>query len=101
MSQRITSANRLKYSIRVMILLGTLLATCTRAAVPTSAPTAVEQWDIFEFSLPGPADGNPFVDVKLSATFTMKDKTFEATGFYDGDGVYRCRFMPPQQGVWK
>jgi hypothetical protein len=75
-----------------------LNASTARAA---ETPASVEQWDIFELSLTGPADGNPFVDVTLSAAFSFGDRTIEATGFYDGDGVYRVRFMPPAQGQWR
>ena len=66
-----------------------------------SAQSTVEQWGTFELALPGPDDGNPFVDVSLSAIFTCGDTTIEATGFYDGDGVYRIRFMPTRQGLWR
>jgi hypothetical protein len=32
----------------------------------------IEQWDIFEVTLSGPAEGNPFTDVSLSAVlYTM------------------------------
>lgn len=70
------------------------------------APTAplqagdVEQWGLFEVALKGPTVGNPFVDVELSATFTQGDQKLRASGFYDGDGTYRVRFMPPTQGEW-
>jgi hypothetical protein len=67
---------------------------------PTFAP-AVEQWGIFEVSLKGPADGNPFTDVTLSARFTQGTNVVVANGFYDGEGTYRVRFMPDTQGKWK
>src|SRR5665213_365348 len=67
---------------------------------PVVAP-AVEQWGIFELALKGPTDGNPFTDVKLSAQFTQGTNIVEANGFYDGDGIYRLRFMPDTQGKWK
>ncbi len=60
----------------------------------------VERWGIFEISLEGPMDGNPFLDVKLSAEFKHKTKVIELDGFYDGDGVYRVRFMPDTLGPW-
>jgi hypothetical protein len=61
----------------------------------------VEQWGLFEITLNGPADGNPFLDVDLSATFTQGGKSVLVSGFYDGGGVYRVRFMPPSQGEWR
>ena len=59
-----------------------------------------EQWDIFELTLKGPSNGNPFVDVKLSAEFRQGDKVFRPEGFYDGDGIYKVRFMPNATGKW-
>lgn len=60
----------------------------------------VEQWGCFELTLAGPSNGNPFVDVELSATFTKDAERVTVHGFYDGDGVYRVRFMPMSQGRW-
>jgi hypothetical protein len=51
--------------------------------------------------LNGPSNGNPFLDVRLSARFFQDDTVIEALGFYDGDGVYRVRFMPEKQGRWR
>ena len=60
----------------------------------------IEQWGIFEVSLNGPSGGNPFVDVELSGEFRQGESVFEPEGFYDGDGVYRIRFMPDSVGQW-
>ncbi len=60
----------------------------------------VEQWDIFELTLSGPAGGNPFVDVELSAEFTKDGQVFKPEGFYDGGGTYKIRFMPNAAGRW-
>ena len=69
-------------------------------AAETTVPT-VEQWDVFEVSLKGPDAGNPFLDVRLTATFTNGAVTKDVAGFYDGGGVYRIRFMPEQAGEWR
>jgi hypothetical protein len=66
-----------------------------------AAETPVEQWGIFEIALKGPSTGNPFVDVDLSAVFTREGRSVTVSGFYDGDGIYRIRFMPEQQGNWR
>jgi hypothetical protein len=66
----------------------------------TAATPTVEQWDAFEVALPGPTDGNPFTDVKLSAEFSQGSTEITVPGFYDGEGVYRVRFAPPSQGPW-
>lgn len=60
----------------------------------------VERWDVFEVSLTGPSHGNPFVDQHLSGTFQGPDECKTAAGFYDGDGIYRVRFMPSQEGEY-
>jgi hypothetical protein len=65
-----------------------------------AATAGTPQWDIFELALKGPQTGNPFRDVTLSAIFRQKDREVEVGGFYDGDGVYRIRFMPDAPGAW-
>jgi hypothetical protein len=53
-----------------------------------------ERWDVFELSCPGREDGNPFTDYTITGTFKSKNETKTVDGFYDGNGVYRVRFMP-------
>lgn len=60
----------------------------------------VERWDVFELVFKGPSSGNPFLEVSLSATFSHDSVQLKVNGFYDGDGVYRIRFMPGQTGEW-
>jgi hypothetical protein len=60
----------------------------------------VEQWDIFEVALQGPRDGNPYVDVRLTAEFRYNHRVLRPEGFYDGDGTYRIRLMPDKPGKW-
>lgn len=61
----------------------------------------VERWDLFELVLSGPADGNPYADVALSAAFEYRNDRTEVEGFYDGEGTYRIRFMPDREGEWR
>jgi len=84
-------------SLNLMKLILALLALAL-SALPAAA---VEQWGMFEIALPGPASGNPFVDSTVSARFTQGDRVVEADGFYDGDGLYRIRFMPGTTGEWR
>jgi hypothetical protein len=71
------------------------------SAAPVSATHGnIEQWGLFEISLPGPAAGNPYKDVTLTARFTLEHRTVQVKGFYDGDGTYRLRFMPDAPGRW-
>lgn len=76
------------------------LMLVTAAIVSLGTAGAVEQWGIYEVALPGPTNGNPFLDVEFSARFTQGTNSVEASGFYDGDGTYRVRFSPDQQGNW-
>jgi hypothetical protein len=82
----------------VLLLLGSLVTSRLSEAKRVEE---VERWDIFELSLKGPSGGNPFLDVEISAEFTYEDRGVEVNGFYDGDSVYRVRFMPDTLGVWK
>jgi hypothetical protein len=58
------------------------------------------QWGLFELALNGPCEGNPYCDVALTASFRSESGRKLVTGFYDGDGVYRLRFMPETTGTW-
>lgn len=60
-----------------------------------------ERWGVFECALRGPAEGNPFRDVVLSARFQYRNDIVTVDGFYDGEGTYRIRFMPDREGVWR
>ena len=70
-------------------------------SVSVSGIETTEKWDFFEISLKGPSKGNPYREVKLSATFSNADKTIEIEGFYDGEGIYKIRFMPETVGDWE
>lgn len=61
---------------------------------------SIEKWDLFEIELTGPVEGNPFIDVNISAEFRNKHRCIKVEGFYDGDGIYRVRFMPDDTGDW-
>jgi hypothetical protein len=96
-------------------LLAALLSTCclccltttsagaaeTSRAVEPSSILKCERWGYAELVFKGPATGNPFSEVELEAKFTQEDREQHVSGFYDGDGVYRVRFMPDAVGTWK
>ena len=60
--------------------------------------SSVKRWDVFEIVLHGPAEGNPFIDQSLTGIFSGKNESVTVEGFYDGDGVYKIRFMPSFAG---
>src|SRR5882757_7554817 len=71
------------------------------AASRTDSTTqSVSLYDIFETSLQGPSDGNPFLDVAFGAIFTLEHRSVKVDGFYDGQGTYKVRFMADTQGQW-
>lgn len=57
-------------------------------------PKMVEKWGVFEISCRGKSDKNPFTDYTIQGEFSSKNETSTVDGFYDGDGVYKVRFMP-------
>ncbi|MBR3311113.1 MAG: DUF5060 domain-containing protein [Solobacterium sp.] len=63
-------------------------------------PTEIPRWGVFEVSLKGPSSGNPFTEQKLTGTFTGKAESVSTEGFYDGEGIYRIRFMPSFEGTY-
>lgn len=78
------------------------LAAASASAAPGKSPPAITpKWDVFEASFKGPRDGNPFRDVELTASFRQGNRSIEVRGFYDGDGVYKVRFMPDTEGDWR
>lgn len=60
----------------------------------------VRRWEIFEATFDGPSTGNPFVDVQISAIFSIENRSVHAEGFYDGEGKYKIRLMPDAEGEW-
>ncbi|MBR3277043.1 MAG: DUF5605 domain-containing protein [Eubacterium sp.] len=59
-----------------------------------------EKWDVFELAFTGKTSGNPFTDYTIQAVFTHKCGRTAVNGFYDGDGVYKVRFMPSFTGIY-
>ena len=62
---------------------------------------AVERWGMLELSLPGKTDGNPFTDYTIRGRFTGEQEDFTVSGFYDGNGLWKVRFMPSFTGEYR
>ncbi len=92
---------RFKSVLHSIVAMALIAMALTGNSSVHAATSVVEQWDIYEIVLKGPSDGNPHVDVQLSAEFDNGSKKIVVPGFYDGDGVYRIRFMPDTQGKWR
>ena len=70
------------------------------AGAAESVVPRVERWGVFEARFAGPSSPAPYIDVEFAADFKLEHRTVAAGGFYDGDGVYRVRFMPDAEGEW-
>ena len=48
-----------------------------------------------------PVEGQPVPGCDPECRVPHKNRSLQADGFYDGDGVYRVRFMPERLGAWR
>ncbi len=73
------------------------------AAICSQAQQEVGQWDRFEVSLLNAEDYNdPYTDVALEVTYTKPDgNKVDFWGFFDGEQIWKIRFMPDQLGTWR
>lgn len=62
---------------------------------------SVEKWGVFELSCEGEASGNPFCERSITATFESAHERKTVSGFYDGRGIYKLRFMPSCTGSYR
>ncbi|HJD45575.1 MAG TPA: DUF5060 domain-containing protein [Candidatus Mediterraneibacter norfolkensis] len=60
----------------------------------------VEKWGMFEICCKGKTEGNPYRDYTITAVFEGEKERVRVNGFYDGNGIYRARFMPSYEGVY-
>ena len=70
------------------------------SSFPLFSQVNIEKWKVFEISLNSTTTGNPFKDVMLSAKFIKDNDTISVSGFYDGNEIYKIRFMPQTEGKW-
>ena len=61
----------------------------------------VARWGMLELSLPGKTAGTPFTDYEIRGRFTGEKEDVAVPGFYDGDGVWKVRFMPSFTGEYR
>jgi hypothetical protein len=66
----------------------------------TAFGVEIQQYHSHDFTLRGPAAGNPF-DVRLDGDFQGPDGIrLRVPGFYDGAGAWKIRFSPTRPGEW-
>lgn len=61
----------------------------------------INTWDMIELEFQGHCDKNPFVDYEIYGKFCSDNETKIVDGFYDGNGIYRVRFMPSSKGEYQ
>lgn len=61
----------------------------------------IEKWGMFEVAVKGKEEGNPFTDYEVKGLFASNMESVETYGFYDGNGIYKVRFMPSFEGEYK
>ncbi len=54
----------------------------------------VRKYGTWEIAVSGKTAGNPFIDYEVFAEITGEHECKIVKGFYDGEGIYRVRFMP-------
>lgn len=62
-------------------------------------PDSCTRYSVFEVAVKGPSTGNPFTEQSLKGVFSSGRENKTVRGFYDGDGIYRIRFMPMEEGM--
>lgn len=62
-------------------------------------PDSCTRYSVFEVAVKGPSSGNPFTEQSLKGIFSSSKENRTVKGFYDGDGIYRIRFMPMEEGM--
>lgn len=60
----------------------------------------VEKWGVQEIVCSGISAGNPFTERCISGIFIGEQEMVKTEGFYDGDGLYKVRFMPSFEGKY-
>ena len=74
--------------------------TVAQASAGVHLPASASTDEPIEIVIDGPSHGNPFLDVDLVADFSSQGNALSVGGFYDGEGVYRVRFLAPSPGPW-
>jgi hypothetical protein len=74
-----------------------LLATITTVLF---AQDKVDKYGVYEATFKSSDAGNPFIGIRFTATFQHGNETFTPEGFYDGNGIFKVRFMPDKEGTW-
>ena len=84
------------------IVFSVLLTSCSATDLRRGAIGRAEVWEKQEFTFKASIDtSNPFTDVSFGAIFESGENKLDVKGFYDGNDVWKIRFMPPSVGSWE
>ena len=61
---------------------------------------SISKYSRFELTLSVKVSGNPFADIMFEANFSNGDVSYVVPGFYDGEDLFRVRYMPLKEGIW-
>ena len=61
----------------------------------------MQQYRIFELIFRDPSLKEMDACLPLRAVFTREGKQIQVKGFYDGEGIYKIRFLPLQPGLYR
>ena len=61
----------------------------------------MRQYETFELTFRGEVLSGEYAQIPLSAEFICGEEKTAVKGFYDGDGVYKVRFLPRQPGEYR
>ena len=59
------------------------------------------QYKIYELTYAAPEPDRSRVDINLTASFELDGEKTTIKGFYDGDGVYKLRYLPLRAGLYR
>jgi len=89
------------HSWRTLSAIILALFACRVSAEPLWCNGSIEQWGTEEVAMHSSHDySNPFTDVQFKANFRSGTKSVTVDGFYDGNHIWKIRFMPEEQGEW-
>lgn len=61
----------------------------------------MKQYQLYELVFTGKEPSGSWSQPDICAVFTCEEETVRVKGFYDGNGLYKIRFLPRRTGLWK
>lgn len=61
----------------------------------------MKRYEMFELSFQGEVLEKDWAVIDLNAAFQNGEEQVSVKGFYDGNGIYKVRFLPEKEGIWQ